>query len=72
MACKDKWHLILPDYRRVADYHARTDINDEDYCLLTPNELISEKLSKAFCIYVKNHKWFGCHPQSNPYMSGSY
>lgn len=25
MACKGKWHLILPDYRRVADYHARTD-----------------------------------------------
>ena len=22
MACKGKWHLLLPDYRRVADYHA--------------------------------------------------
>ena len=43
MACKGKWHLILPDYRRVADYHARTGINEEDYWLLTPNEIIVEK-----------------------------
>jgi hypothetical protein len=31
MVCKGKWHLILPDYRRVVDYHVRTGINDEDY-----------------------------------------
>jgi hypothetical protein len=27
IACKDKWHLILPDYRKVVDYHARTGIS---------------------------------------------
>ena len=48
MACKNKWHLILHEYRRVADHHARTDINDEDYWLLTPNELTAEKLPKVF------------------------
>jgi hypothetical protein len=39
MTCKDKWHLIPPDYRKVVDYHACIDINDEDYWLLIPNEL---------------------------------
>lgn len=29
-SCKCKWHLILPDYRHVVDYHARTGINNED------------------------------------------
>jgi hypothetical protein len=68
MTCKGKWHLILPDYRRVADYHAHTDINDEDYWLLTPNELVAEKLPKAFSkkIYVRIHEWFGRQPQIQP------
>ena len=68
MACKGKWHLLLPDYRRVADYHARTGINDEDYWLLTPNELTAEKLPKAFSkeIYVRIHEWFGRRPQIQP------
>ena len=68
MACKGKWHLILPDYRRVADYHARTGLNDEDYWLLTPNELTMEKLPKAFSkeIYVRIHEWFGRRPQIQP------
>ena len=68
MACKGKWHLILPDYRRVADYHARTGINEEDYWLLTPNELNVEKLPKSFSkkIYVRLHEWFGRRPQIQP------
>ena len=68
MACKGKWHLILPDYRRVADYHARTGINDEDYWKLTPTELTAEKLPKAFPkeIYVRIHEWFGRRPQIQP------
>ena len=68
MVCKGKWHLILPDYRRVADYHACTGINDEDYWLLTPNELTMEKLPKAFSkqIYVRLREWFGRRPQIQP------
>jgi hypothetical protein len=68
MACKGKWHLILPDYRKVVDYHARTGINDEDYWLLTPNELTIEKLPRAFPkeIYVRLHDWFGRRPQIQP------
>ena len=68
MACKGKWHLILPDYRRVADYQTRTGINDEDYWLLIPNELTMEKLPKAFSkeIYVRLREWFGRRPQIQP------
>ena len=58
----------MPDYRRVADYHAQTGINDEDYWKLIPHELISKKLPKAFCkdIYVKIHDWFGRRLQIQP------
>jgi hypothetical protein len=68
MICKGKWHLILYDYRKVVDYHARTGINDEDYWLLIPNELTIEKLSRAFSkeIYVRLHDWFGRRPQIQP------
>ena len=68
MACKGKWHLLLPDYRRVVDYHTRTGINDEDYWVLTPNELAAEKLPKSFSkeIYVRIHEWFGRRPQIQP------
>jgi hypothetical protein len=29
--CKSKWHLLIPDYRRISDYHARTGTNKELY-----------------------------------------
>jgi hypothetical protein len=50
------------------DYHARTGINDEDYWLLTPNELTIEKLPRAFPkeIYIRLHDWFGRRPQIQP------
>lgn len=28
---KSKWYLILPEYRRIVDYYARTGINKEVY-----------------------------------------
>ena len=50
------------------NYHARTGINEEDYWVLTPNELTAEKLPKAFSkeIYVRIHEWFGRRPQIQP------
>jgi hypothetical protein len=50
------------------DYHTHTGINDEDYWLLTPNELTIEKLPRAFSmeIYVRLHDWFGHRPQIQP------
>jgi hypothetical protein len=29
--CKSKWHLIIPEYHRIADYHSRTGTNKEVY-----------------------------------------
>ena len=62
------WHLILPDYSQVADYHTCIYINDEDYCLLTPNELTVEKVPKVFSkeIYVRIHERFERRPQIQP------
>ena len=73
MFCKGKWHLIPPDYRKVADYHARTYINDEDYWKLTLRELNVEKSPKTFSkkIYVRIHEW--CDHRSliqPPYIDG--
>ena len=67
-ACKGKWHLILPDYRKIADYHARTGINSEDYWMLTNDEYVAEKLPKSFSkeIYSRIHEWFGRRPQIQP------
>ena len=66
--CKGKWHLLLPDYRKIADYHARTGINSEDYWMLTNDECVAEKLPKSFSkeIYSQIHEWFGQRPQIQP------
>jgi len=67
-ACKGKWHLMLLDYRKIADYHARTRINSKDYWMLTNNEYVAEKLPKSFSkeIYSQIHEWFGQRPQIQP------
>ena len=54
MACKVKWHLIIHDYRRVADYYVTNPqwINHENY-------YVKE-------IYVNIHEWFGRRPQIQP------
>lgn len=66
--CKGKWHLILPYYREIADYHARTGINSEDYWMLTNDEYVAEELPKSFSkeIYSRIHEWFGQRPQIQP------
>jgi hypothetical protein len=30
-ACKTKWNQLIPDYKRIADYHSRTGQNVVDY-----------------------------------------
>ena len=32
IACKTKWNQIIPDYKRIANFFARTGRNGEDYC----------------------------------------
>lgn len=59
-ACKGKWQLLLPNYRKVANYHTRTWIDFEDYWLLTTSEHVAEKLPRAFSkeVYVCLRNWF--------------
>jgi hypothetical protein len=38
-ACKTKWNLLVPDYRRIADSHERTKTNDQAYWTM----LVAEK-----------------------------
>jgi hypothetical protein len=66
--CKGKWHLILPDYRKIADYHGRTGINSEDHWMLTNDEYVAEKLPKSLSeeILSQIHEWFGRRPHIQP------
>jgi hypothetical protein len=66
--CKSKWHLLIPDYRRIADYHARTGTNTELYWSQTTREHVEEGLPKSFSpeVYCRIHEWFGRRPQIQP------
>ena len=46
--CKSKWHLIIADYRRIADYHARTGINKQVYWSQTSGQHVQDGLPKCF------------------------
>lgn len=39
--CKNKWHLVLPEYQCVMDCHVRTGMNSEDYWNLSAIEHVS-------------------------------
>jgi hypothetical protein len=67
-ACKAKWNLLLPDYKRIADFHARTGRNGMDYWELYTLEHTSEGLPKTFSreLYDQIHEWFGQRPQIQP------
>jgi hypothetical protein len=66
--CKSKWHLLLPEYRRIADYHARIGTNKEVYRSQTSTEHVQEGLPKSFSkeLYERIHEWFGKRPQIQP------
>jgi hypothetical protein len=66
--CKGKWYLILPDYRKITDYHGRSGINSEDHWMLTNDEYVAEKLPKSLSekIFSQIHEWFGRRPQIQP------
>lgn len=60
--------MILPDYWKIANYHARMGINSEDYWLMSSTDHALEKLPKIFPkeINVQIHEWFGHRPQMHP------
>jgi hypothetical protein len=66
--CKSKWHLLIPDYCRIGDYHARTWINREVYWMQSNREHVQEGLPRAFPqeIYDCIDEWFGRRPQIQP------
>jgi hypothetical protein len=47
-ACKMKWNQLIPDYKRIADYHSKTGRNVADYWEQTAAEHKAEGLPKAF------------------------
>jgi hypothetical protein len=66
--CKSKWHLLIPNYRRIVDYHARKGTNKELYWSQSSRQYGEEGLPKSFSheIYGRIDEWFGRHPQIQP------
>jgi hypothetical protein len=67
-ACKAKWNQLIPDYKRIADFHARTGRNAAEYWDLSSYEHTAEGLPKTFVqeLYAQIHEWFGQRPQIQP------
>lgn len=67
-SCKTKWNLVIPDYRRIADFHARTGTNEEAYWTMNAREHQEEGLPRTFNkqVYHQIHSWYGQRPQMNP------
>jgi hypothetical protein len=47
-ACKAKWNQLLPDYKRIVDFHARSGQNATDYWELSSADRTAEGLPKTF------------------------
>ena len=43
-SCKTKWHQIIPDYKCIADFFARTGRNGADFWDMTVDDRKSEGL----------------------------
>lgn len=59
---------MIPDYRRIHDYHNRTGVNFEAYWSMNNADKVRERLPKAYnrTIYESIDEWFGERPQMNP------
>ena len=59
---------VTTQHVMTARHRHDVGIDNPDYWLLTPNELSAEKSPKIFSkeINVKNHEWYGRHPQIQP------
>ena len=67
-SCKTKWHQIIPDYKKIADFFARTGRNGADYWDMTTSERKNEGLPRCFAkdLFYSIHEWFGSHPSMQP------
>jgi hypothetical protein len=67
-ACKYKWQVLLPDYKRVADLHKGTGTNSLLYFELTSAERREKTLPKNFDshVYAEMHDWLKHKPTMAP------
>jgi hypothetical protein len=47
-SCKTKWHQIFPDYKRIADHHARTGVNVLEFWDMASHERSACGLPKSY------------------------
>ena len=68
VACKTKWNQIIPDYKRIADFFARTGRNGKDYWNMTTANRKTKGLPRSFPrnIFDNIHDWFGKRPTMQP------
>jgi hypothetical protein len=66
--CKVKWNQLLPNYKRIPDFHARSGQNATNYCELSSAERTAEGLLKTFVQELFDHinKWYDQRPQIAP------
>jgi hypothetical protein len=66
--CKSKWHLVISDYHRIADYYVHTCTNREVYWPQSNCEHVQEGLPKTSLkeLYDRIDKWYGKKPQIQP------
>jgi len=67
-AYKTKWNQIIPEYKRIVDFFARTGRNKADYWDMTATDRKSEGLPRSFAkdLFYSIHEWFGSHPSMQP------
>lgn len=66
--CKNKWNLVMQEFKRIVDFHARSGNNELSYWTLTPQRRKSENLPRVFHedIFIHLHTWVGKRPTITP------
>jgi hypothetical protein len=67
-ACKYKWQMLLSDYKKIADFHSGTGMNEEEYWGLTFADKKSVGLPRTFFeeVYGRMHSWLRHQATMNP------
>jgi hypothetical protein len=58
----------LPDYKRIVDYHSRTDTNSPNYWEQSTTERVAGGLPRSFSqeLFNQLHEWNGTQPHITP------
>lgn len=67
-ACKSKWNQLIPDYKKIADFLARTGNNEATYWSLSLAEKTAEGLPRFYPqdVFFQIHSWYGTRPTVMP------